>query len=465
MHPDAFILSRIQFAFVISFHILFPALTIGLASYLAVLEGLWLATRRAVFKTLYLFWLKIFALSFGMGVVSGVVMSYQFGTNWSVFSRVAGSVVGPLMAFEVLSAFFLEASFLGVMLFGWRKVGPGLHFTATCMVALGTLTSAFWIMSANSWMQSPAGYAVDAAGRFVAVDWLKVVFNPTFPARFVHMVLAAYLSTALVVASAAGIALQRGRGVAESRVALRMAVGMIALVAPLQLVAGHLVGENVRALQPLKLAAIEAYWRSGPAQPLNLIGWPDRAAATTRWAISIPRLGNLVEGVPPATVIRGLDAWPRSDWPIVPITFWSFRIMVGLGLAMIGLGLSGLWLWARRRLDGARLFRWSAIAMGPTGFVSILCGWATAEVGRQPWAVYGLLRTRDAASPVAPGLVATSLAAFVAVYAIVFAAGSLYILRLVFEGPRAADQEGDDPRPRAPGSPLAAAPVARGAAP
>ena len=276
MHLDALILSRLQFAFTIAFHIIFPSFTIGLASFLAVLEGLWLFTRQGRFQTLYLFWIKIFALSFGMGVVSGVVMSYEFGTNWSVFASKAGNVIGPLMAFEVLSAFFLEASFLGVMLFGWKKVGPGLHFIATCLVALGTLASAFWIVSANSWMQGPSGYAILPDGRFVATSWLQVIFSPTMPSRLVHMVMAAYLTTSLVVGAASAWQLLKANDQKESRAALLMAVGMFAVVAPLQLAAGHWSGEVVREHQPLKLAAIEAYWTTGAPQGLTLIGLPDR---------------------------------------------------------------------------------------------------------------------------------------------------------------------------------------------
>ena len=441
MHVDALILSRVQFAFTIAFHIIFPSFTIGLASFLAVLEGLWLATRQEKFQTLYLFWIKIFALSFGMGVVSGVVMSYEFGTNWSVFSAKAGNILGPLMAFEVLSAFFLEASFLGVMLFGWKKVGPRLHFAATCLVALGTLASAFWIISANSWMQGPSGYAILANGRFVATDWLSVIFSPTMPSRLVHMVLAAYLTTSLVVGAASAWQLLRRPEQAESRAALIMAVGMYAIVAPLQLLAGHWSGEVVREHQPLKLAAIEAYWTTKAPQDLTLVGLPDRGAATTHFAVAIPRVGNLVEGVSDATPLKGLDAWPRRDWPIVGLVFWAFRIMVGMGLAIIGLGVWGAVQGLRRRLYQDRWFQRAAVAMGPAGFVAVICGWITAEAGRQPYTVYGLLRTDQSVSPVGAGQVSTSLAVFLVVYAVVFSVGVLYILRLMAEGPVAGGAE------------------------
>jgi cytochrome d ubiquinol oxidase subunit I len=457
MHLDALILSRLQFAFTIAFHIIFPSFTIGLASFLAVLEGLWLVTRQARFQTLYLFWIKIFALSFGMGVVSGVVMSYEFGTNWSVFSSKAANVIGPLMAFEVLSAFFLEASFLGVMLFGWKKVGPGLHFAATCLVALGTLASAFWIVSANSWMQSPSGYAILPDGRFVATSWLQVIFSPTMPARLVHMVLAAFLTTSLVVGAASAWLLLKQSDQKESRTGLIMAVGMFALVAPLQLLAGHWSGEVVREHQPLKLAAIEAYWTTEAPQGLTLVGLPDRNAKATRFGFTIPRIGNLVEGVPATTPLKGLDAWPRSDWPMVGLVFWSFRIMVGLGVGIIGLGVWGTVQGMRRKLFQDRWFLRAAVAMGPAGFVAVICGWITAEAGRQPYTVYGLLRTDHSMSPVGAGQVSASLLIFLIAYAIVFSVGVLYILRLMVEGPvaGAAKPVRTD---RAPGTPLAAAP-------
>lgn len=457
MDFDALLLSRLQFAFTIAFHIIFPSFTIGLASYLAVLEGLWLVTRREAFKTLYLFWVKIFALSFGMGVVSGVVLSYQLGTNWSVFSEIVSPVIGPLFAFEVLTAFFLEASFLGVMLFGWKKVGPGLHFTATVMVAIGTLISAFWILSANSWMQTPAGFAETAEG-LRATSWLQVIFNPSFPTRLGHMVLAAYLTTALVVGAASAFAVLKDKSQEESGIALRMAIGMFAICAPLQLVLGHLSGEVVRHHQPLKLAAIEAIWDTGPDQPQSLVGWPDRAAGKTHAEVAVPGVGNLIQGVPKATVLQGLNDWPREDWPVVGLVYWAFRVMVGLGLAMIGLGAWGVFLLLRNGPERSRLFLRAAVAMGPAGFVAVICGWIVAEAGRQPWVVYGLLRTRDAVSPVGAGQVSTSLLAFLIVYAIVFSVGALYILRLMAEGPVAGSHEPPPDDDRAPGSPLAAAP-------
>ena len=457
MHLAPLFLSRLQFAFTVAFHIIFPSFSIGLASFLAVLEGLYLFTRRERFQTLYLFWIKIFALSFGMGVVSGVVMSYEFGTNWSVFAAKAANVIGPLMAFEVLGAFFLEASFLGVMLFGWKKVGRELHFLATCLVALGTLMSAFWIVSANSWMQSPSGYAILPDGRFIATDWVKVIFSPTFPPRVVHMVMAAYLTTALVIGAASAWRLLKTPEEKASRAALKMAVGMFAIVAPLQLLAGHWSGEVVRERQPLKLAAIEAYWTTRTEQPLNLMGLPDRNAGKTHLLIAVPRLGSVVDGVGPTTPIRGLKSWPRADWPVVGLVFWSFRIMFAVGMAIIGLGVWGVVDWVRGRLFSDRWFLRMATAMGPAGFLAVVCGWVTAEAGRQPYTIYGLLRTSQSLSPAGAGQVSLSLATFLVVYAIVFSVGVLYILRLIAEGP---DVGAEEPvrGGRAPGTPLAGAP-------
>jgi cytochrome d ubiquinol oxidase subunit I len=461
---DALLLSRLQFAFTIAFHILFPAFTIGLAAFLAVLEGLWLWTKRDAFKVLYLFWVKIFALSFGMGVVSGIVLSYQFGTNWSEFIRLTGGVIGPLLAFEVLTAFFLEASFLGVMLFGWKKVGPKLHFTATCLVAVGTTISAFWILSANSWMQTPQGFEIMADGRFQATDFMQVVFNPSFPSRLVHMLLAAFLTTGLVVGGASAYRVLKERsgppvtGWTESRISLAMAVGLVAVLAPLQLLAGHWSGEVAHEHQPSKTAAIEGYWETRADQPFVVFGIPDRDARKNHLEVAIPGLGNAIQNVPKDEVVKGLDAWPREDQPPPFIPFFGFRIMVGLGMLMILLGGTGAILIWRRKLFDSPWFLRFCVAMGPSGFIAVLAGWMVTEVGRQPWVVYGVLRTRDAVSPVTTAEVATSLTAYIVVYAVVFTAGALFILRLMAEGPVAALAEPAPRQDRAPGSPLARAP-------
>ncbi|MBL8556842.1 MAG: cytochrome ubiquinol oxidase subunit I [Phenylobacterium sp.] len=458
MDLDALILSRLQFAFTIAFHIIFPSFTIGLASYLAVLEGLWLVTKRDAFRTLYLFWVKIFAISFGMGVVSGVVLSYQLGTNWSTFSAVAAPVIGPLLAFEVLAAFFLEASFLGVMLFGWKKVGPGLHLTATVLVALGTLMSAFWIISANSWMQHPTGFTQLPDGTLRAVDWMQVIFSPTFPERFAHMVMAAYLTTALVVGAASAWRLLRRGREDESCLALRMAIGMFAIVAPLQLFVGDLSGKDVERLQPAKLAAIEAFWETRTEQPFHVVAWPDRAAEKNLFALSIPKMGSFISAGSTQAEVKGLKAFAPSDRPPVFIVFWAFRIMVGLGVLMIGLGAWGAWLmWRTTGPETSRWFLRAAVAMGPAGFVAVICGWIVAEVGRQPYVIYGVLRTADAVSPVGAGQVSASLLGFMIVYAVIFTIGVLYILRLIAQGPERIAEAPHDPN-RPPGAAMAAAP-------
>ena len=463
MDVYALLLSRLQFAFTIAFHIIFPSFTIGLASYLAVLEGLWLASGNAVFKTLYLFWLKIFAISFGMGVVTGVVMSYELGSNWSVFSAQASPVIGPLLAFEVLTAFFLEASFLGIMLFGWRKVGRGLHFTATLLVAIGTLISAFWIISANSWMQYPAGFAHTPAGGLIATDWMAVIFSPSFPARLAHMTLAAYLTTALVVGAASAWRLLKDPDEAASATALRMAIGMLAIVAPLQLIAGDVSGKEVRRLQPAKLAAVEAFWETRTAQPFHIVAWPDPKTETNRWELSIPGLGSWITAGDAKAEVTGLKAFAPEDRPPVAIVFYAFRVMVGLGVAMIGLGAWGAWLALRGGPDRSRAFLWATVAMGPAGFVSVIAGWVVAEVGRQPYVIYGVLRTAEAVSPVGAGQVSASLIGFLAVYATIFSVGVLYILRLIGAGPADGADDETPQMPRAPGSALAAVPQDLGA--
>src|SRR5947209_2314876 len=429
---DAVVLARAQFAFTMSFHIIFPAFSIGLASYLAVLEGLWLWTGREVFFALFNYWLKIFAVGFGMGVVSGIVMSYQFGTNWSAYADKTGAVIGPLMAYEVLTAFFLEAGFLGVMLFGLQRVGPKLHFLATLMVAIGTLISAFWILSANSWMQTPTGHAVNADGQFIAADWLQVIFNPSFPYRLVHMVLAAYLTTALVVGAVGAWHLLRDRHLAGPRVMFSMAMWMATLVAPIQILAGDQHGLNTLEHQPVKIMAMEGHFQSHKdGAPLILFGLPNQSAGRVDYAVELPKLGSLILRHSMDAPLAGLDTVPRENWPPVPITFWSFRIMVGLGFLIMGLGLLSLWMRWRGQLYASRLLHMFAMVMGPAGFIAVLAGWITPETGRPPFTVYGLLRTADAVSPLAAPAVASSLTAFVIVYFIVYAAGLTYLLRLM----------------------------------
>lgn len=433
---DAIFLARLQFAFTVSFHFIFPAFSIGLASYLAVLEGLWLWTGREVFLNLFKYWLKIFAITFAMGVVSGIVMSYQFGTNWAVFSDKAGPVIGPLMAYEVMTAFFLEAGFLGVMLFGMNKVGRGLHFAATLAVATGTFISAFWILSANSWMQTPTGYGINEAGQFIAEDWWKVIFNPSFPYRLVHTVIAAYLTTSLVVGATGAWHLLRDRKNEGARVMFSMAMWMAAIAAPVQIFVGDAHGLNTLEHQPAKVMAMEGHYQSHPdGAPLILFGLPDQDAATVRYQIAIPKASSLILKHSLDAPLAGLDTIPRENWPPVPVVFWSFRIMVALGMLMMLLGVVSL----VARVRGA-LYEWKplhrfAIAMGPSGFVAVLAGWVTTEVGRQPFTVYGLLRTAQSASPLDAPAVAASLIAFIIVYFAVFGAGVWYILRLLSHAP------------------------------
>jgi cytochrome d ubiquinol oxidase subunit I len=445
---DATLLARLQFAFTVSFHFIFPSFTIGLASYLAVLEGLWLWTGRSVYLDLFKYWLKIFALTFGMGVVSGIVMSYQFGTNWSVFSDRAGPVIGPLMAYEVLTAFFLEAGFLGVMLFGMNRVGRTLHFVATLAVAVGTLFSAFWILSANSWMHTPAGFAVNAGGQFVPVDWWAIIFNPSFPYRLVHTVFAAYLTTALVVGAVGAWHLLRERTNEGARTMFSMAMGMITVVAPLQILAGDQQGLNTLEHQPVKIMAMEGHFQSHDhGAPFVLFAWPDQAAGKNLYAVEIPKASSLILKHSLDAPLKGLDTVDRKDWPPVAIVFWTFRIMVGLGMLMLLLALTSLWARVRHRLYDWPLLHRFAVAMGPAGFVAVIAGWVTTEVGRQPFTVYGLMRTADSVSPLHAPAVATSLVAFIVVYFIVFGAGVLYILRLMSQPPRRGEEgpERDQP--------------------
>ncbi|MGB7905384.1 MAG: cytochrome ubiquinol oxidase subunit I [Steroidobacteraceae bacterium] len=437
MDFDALTLARLQFAFTVSFHIIFPAISIGLASYLAVLEGLWLFTGRAVFLDLFNYWKKIFAVAFGMGVVSGIVMSYQFGTNWSVFSDKAGPVIGPLMGYEVLTAFFLEAGFLGVMLFGLSRVGPRLHFLATLMVALGTFISAFWILSVNSWMQTPAGYAINDVGQFVPADWIAIIFNPSFPYRLAHMLLAAYLSTAFIVGGTAALHLLRDSTLPASRIMFSMAMWMAAIVAPLQVVVGDFHGLNTLEHQPAKVAAMEGHFETHAGAPLILFGWPDMEQERTRYAIEVPRLGSLILTHDWNGTVRGLKEWPREDRPNATIVFWSFRVMVGAGLAMLAVGVWSLALRARKRLYDQRWLLRTSVALTPIGIVAVLAGWITTEVGRQPYTVYGLLRTAESASPIDAAAVGASLAAFAVVYFAVFGAGVFYMLRLMSKEPDA----------------------------
>jgi cytochrome bd ubiquinol oxidase subunit I len=443
---DPVFLSRAQFAFTVSFHILFPALTIGLASYIAFLEARWLMTKHEIHLAHARFWSKIFALSFGMGVVSGIVLSYEFGTNFAPFSEVTGNVLGPLLAYEVLTAFFLEAGFLGIMLFGWNRVGPKLHFAATLAVAAGTLISSFWILSANSWMHTPAGASLQD-GIFHPDDWWQIIFNPSFHFRLTHMVIAAFLTTAIFVAGVSAIRILQGKSKEFYYPSLRNGILTVALLAPVQIVVGDLHGLNTFEHQPIKIAAMEGNWERRSNAPLLLFAIPDEEAEMNRFEIGIPDAASWILTHSPDGEVPGLTEVPPEDRPPVAVVFWSFRIMVGLGLLFLFIGWAGaIQLWRQKLLESRKLLKLCAAAT-PTGFVAVLAGWWTTEVGRQPWTVQGLFRTSDSVSAITGGEVAMSFSVFILLYSLLFAAYLYYLTRVI----RSADKTraGEEPRPPA----------------
>jgi cytochrome bd ubiquinol oxidase subunit I len=435
MDSTALLLSRIQFGFTISFHIIFPAFTIGLAAWLTVLEALHLLTGRAVYRTLFEFWLKIFGVAFGLGVVSGVVMAFEFGTNWSVLSKLSGPIQGPLLSYETFTAFMLEASFFGVLIFGRKRVPPWFYLFSTAMVSLGTTLSAFWIMVNNSWMQVPVGYVVQD-GNFVPNDWTRIIFNSVVWTRFPHMLLAAYLTGAFCVAATGAWYLLCDRYRAEASVMLRMGLFLAAVLVPVQLGFGHLVGDYVHDDQPAKFAAIEGRWHDEQPASEVLIGIPDSATETNKYEIKIPVLGSIIGSMSLTSKEVGLSDFPPQDRPPVLIPFLTFRIMVGCGLIMLALAWLGSYLSFKHRLERYRLLLWSIFLSFPLPFIAILTGWYTAEVGRQPWAIYGVLRTADAMTPflTAPAAL-TSLVLFGAIYVFIFSFGTFYIYRLLRAGP------------------------------
>jgi cytochrome d ubiquinol oxidase subunit I len=431
---DPLFLSRLQWVWVISWHILLPALTVGLASYIAILEGLAYFTGAAVWSRISSFWTRIFAVSFGMGVVSGIVMPFQMGTNWSRFSDVTANVLAPLLAYEGLTAFFLEASFLGVLLFGRKLVPKWVHFFAGLMVAAGTLFSTFWILSVNSWMQTPAGFHI-TDGRFFPDDWWAVIFNPSFPYRYFHNVTAFYITTGFVVLGVGAYLWRRGRCPEEARLMVRMALNLLIILVPLQMVLGDLHGLNTRTYQPAKLAAIEGRYDTAAPAPLTLFGIPDDATGTMRHAWDIPVLGSLLLTHSWTGTVRGLNSFPLGQRPPMAIPFFSFRLMVGIALVMLAVVIMGQILLRRGRLDSARWFlgvcQWTA----PLGFVAVLAGWMTTEVGRQPWTVYGLLHTADSVTPSLTGAdVALSLSLYALVYLIMFPTGIAFIIGIIRGG-------------------------------
>jgi cytochrome d ubiquinol oxidase subunit I len=435
MDATALLLSRIQFAFTISFHIIFPAFTIGLAAWLTVLEALHLRTGRKVYQVLFEFWLKIFGIAFGLGVVSGVVMGFQFGTNWSVLSKMSGPIQGPLLSYETFTAFMLEASFFGILVFGRNRVRPGFYLFSAAMVALGTTLSAFWIMINNSWMQVPVGY-VQQNGMFVPDDWVKIIFNSVAMVRFVHMLLAAYLSGAFCVAATGAWYMLRKTYHAEAQVMLRMGLFLAAILVPIQLVFGHFVGDYVHKHQPAKFAAIEARWHDEQPASEVIIAIPDEATESNLYEIKIPVLGSIIASMSTTSKEVGLTSFPPQDRPPVLIPFMTFRIMVGCGLIMLGLAWLGSYLIMRHRLERSRWLLWFIFLSFPLPFIATLAGWYTAEVGRQPWVVYGMLRTAQAMTPFLTAHAAmTTLVLFGAVYALIFSFGIYYIHRLLSAGP------------------------------
>ena len=453
MDLDPVLLSRLQFAWVIGWHILMPAFTVGMASYIAIQEGLHLVTGREVYLRISMFWIRVFSVAFGVGVVTGVIMPFQIGTNWSRYADATGNVLGPLFAYEALTAFFLEAAFLGVLLFGRKLVPPWAHFVAALMVASGTLFSSFWILAANSWMQTPAGYEI-VDGRFFPKDWFDVVFSPSFPYRLAHTVTGFFVTTGFVVLAIAAWLIRRGRSVEEARVMLSMTLWLVTFLVPLQIFLGDQHGLNTAEHQPAKLAAIEARWDTQPSFPLTLFAIPDPANETNRYAIEVPYLGSLILTHSLNGEIKGLKAFKPEDRPPVAIPFFAFRIMVGIGFLMLALVATSWWLRYRRRLFDSPWFLRGCMAMGPLGFVAVLAGWVTTEVGRQPWTVYGLMRTVDSTAPsLKGGDVLASLLAYMAVYLIIYPSAVFIAARLVRNGPAVAPVSGapiESGRPSAP---------------
>jgi cytochrome d ubiquinol oxidase subunit I len=439
MSLSAEVLARIQFAFTISFHILFPAFSIGLATFLAIMEGAWLKTKNPLYLSICKFWMKIFALTFGMGVVSGIVMEFQLGTNWSGFTQAVGPVLGSLFTYEVLTAFFIEAGFLGVMIFGWEKVGPKLHYCATLLVFFGVTLSAFWILSANSWMQTPSG-AVFQNGHFTVTSWWHVVFNPSVMTRYIHMLLAAYLTTILVIMAVSAFYLLKKQHIPFAQKCLKFASTVLIALILAQIVVGDDAGIIDHKYQPIKTAAIEANWETQKGAPLILFAYPDDKEGKNLWAISIPHLASVINTHQWNGVLQGLNSVPKSDRPFVPIVFYSFRVMVGLGFLMLGWSIWALVLRVKKTLYENKWFLKSCVLFGPAGFIALIAGWFTAETGRQPWVVYNILRTSDAVSDVLMKNVLISLVLIIVVYGIIF--GFFYFRyfgKIISKGPESHD--------------------------
>lgn len=432
---DAALLSRIQFGVTIGFHIIFPALNIGLAGFLVIAESLWLLQKKPVYYKIVRFFTKLFALTFGMGVVSGIVLSYEIGTNFAGFTQSVGGVLGPLFAYEVLTAFFLEAGFLGIMIFGFNRVGPKLHFFATLMVAIGTTVSAFWIMSANSWMQYPSGYYA-AGNQYFVSSWFHVIFSPLFVPRFIHMVLASYITMGLFVGGIAAYYFLKKSHIEFARPCMKIALYTLLIVAPLQVVMGDIVGLAIFKHQPLKTAAMEGNWETQKGAPLILFALPDTKNEKNHFEISIPYLASFINTHNLMGELPGLKEAAPKDRPLVLPVFFNFRIMVGIGFLILFLGVAGFYLQYKGKLENSPLFAKAMILSSPLGFVATIAGWMVAESGRQPWVVYNLVRVADAVSPVDKFHVLVSLVVFCVVYGFIFAAYLYYMFRSIKEGPK-----------------------------
>jgi len=435
MELDPVILSRFQFAFVVTFHIIFPAFTIGLAAWLATIEGMRLFTGNPVYRRIFDFWLKVFAVSFGMGVVMGIVMAFQFGTNWGVLAERTGSIQGPLLGYEAFTAFMLEATFFGVMLLGRNRVSPGFYFFACCMVSIGTMFSSFWILANNSWMQVPLGHEI-VDGKIIPSDWQAIVLGPVMMVRWPHMLFAAFLTTAMCVSATGAWYLLRNVHRAEGRVTLHWGLALAAILIPVQMFFGRLAGLYVYKHQPAKFAAIEARWHEEQPATEVWLAWPDEAEKKNLFAIETPGVGSLIATGSWTAPVQGLSDFPEDDWPPVAIPFFGFRIMVGMGLIMLGISWLGNALRWRGTLETSRWFLWPTFLAFPTGFIAVISGWYTAEVGRQPWVVYGLLRTADAVTPsLAGGEVLVSLLTYTLFYTFFVSFGIWYIYKLLRQGP------------------------------
>ena len=445
MSIDVALISRLQFVFTMSSHILFPSFSIGLALFLAIMEGLYLKTQNVQYLAICKFWTKIFALTFGMGIVSGIVMEFQLGTNWNAFTFMVGGVLGPLFTYEVLTAFFIEAGFLGVMLFGWNRVGPKLHYLATLLVVCGVTISAFWILSANSWMQTPDG-AVLKDGQFVVTDWWHVIFNRSVLPRYFHMLLAAWITTSFVILGISAYYLLKKVHLEFAKKCFGFALAALVILVPVQGYIGDSVGVEVQRDQPIKTAAIEGVWKTQSGVPLLLFAIPDPDTEQNYWEIKIPHFASVLNTHHWNGTLVGLDTVVKADRPFVPLPFFAFRIMVGLAGLMLFVVVWGVYLHVRKRLYDSLWFHRVCLACSPIGFAALWFGWITAETGRQPWVVYNLLRTDDAVSKVDLSHVLISFALIILVYGVIF--GYFYfkfLFKIIATGPVQNPDTGDQP--------------------